>query len=81
VTILIVRHARAGRRDRWQKDDRLRPLSKKGRVQAQALPTLLHDIVGDQPLLVSSPWVRCVETLEPLAATLGVPVETDDVLG
>ena len=30
--------------------------------------------------VVSSPYVRCVETVEPLAAALGVPVEEDDRL-
>jgi broad specificity phosphatase PhoE len=81
VTILLVRHARAGRRDRWRGDDRLRPLSKAGKAQAQALPDLLLGIGGDQPRLVSSPWVRCIETLAPLAAVLGLAVETDDTLG
>ena len=81
MTILLVRHARAGRRDRWRGDDRLRPLSKAGKAQAQALPDLLRGIGGDQPRLVSSPWVRCIETLAPLAAILGLAVETDDTLG
>ena len=30
--------------------------------------------------VVSSPYARCVETVEPLAAALGVPVEQDDRL-
>jgi broad specificity phosphatase PhoE len=81
VTILLVRHARAGRRDRWRGDDRLRPLSKAGKAQAQALPDLLRGIGGDQSRLVSSPWVRCIETLAPLAAVLGLAVDTNDVLG
>lgn len=29
---------------------------------------------------MSSPYVRCVETVEPLAAELGLPVELDDRL-
>jgi 8-oxo-dGTP diphosphatase len=81
VTILLVRHARAGRRDRWVGDDRLRPLSKKGRAQAKALPALLLPLIGDAPArLLSSPWVRCMETLEPLAAALGTAVDADDTL-
>ena len=59
VTILLVRHARAGRRDRWKGDDRLRPLSKRGTAQARALPALLQDFAAGSGLrLVSSPWVR-----------------------
>jgi 8-oxo-dGTP diphosphatase len=82
VTILLVRHARAGRRDRWTGPDALRPLSKKGRTQAQALPDLLASWTAGRPLrLVSSPWVRCIQTLEPLAAAVGVPVVEDEILG
>jgi phosphohistidine phosphatase SixA len=82
VTILLVRHARAGRRDRWKGDDRLRPLSKRGTAQARALPALLQDFTAGSGLrLVSSPWVRCLETVEPLAAAHGLPVEPDEVLG
>lgn len=84
MTILLVRHARAGRRDRWKGDDRLRPLSKKGRGQAAGLPALLEPWVPTgraRPLLVSSPWVRCAETLAPLAATLHVEVAEDETLG
>jgi 8-oxo-dGTP diphosphatase len=82
VTIFLVRHARAGRRDRWVGDDRLRPLSKKGRAQAEALPGLLLPLITEHPVrLVSSPWLRCVQTLGPLAAALGAAVEPDDVLG
>ncbi|HEY2430827.1 MAG TPA: phosphoglycerate mutase family protein [Acidimicrobiales bacterium] len=80
--ILLVRHARAGQRHRWKGDDRLRPLSKKGRVQAAALPALIEPWTSARPpVLLSSPWVRCVETLGPLAAALDVPVETEDILG
>jgi broad specificity phosphatase PhoE len=82
VTILLVRHARAGRRDRWVGDDRLRPLSKKGRVQAEALSPKLRELVGAQVLtLRSSPWVRCVQTLEPLASALGTEIQSEDALG
>jgi broad specificity phosphatase PhoE len=82
VTILLVRHARAGRRDRWTGEDILRPLSKKGRIQAQALPGVVSSWTAGRPLrLLSSPWVRCIQTLEPLAASVGVPVTEDDMLG
>ena len=35
--VLLVRHAKAGDRDRWTGDDRLRPLDKRGRRQADAM--------------------------------------------
>jgi len=82
VTILLVRHARAGRRDRWVGDDRLRPLSRKGRVQADALPATVTPLLGAaRPRLLSSPWVRCLETLTPLSAVVGADVVVDEALG
>ncbi|HEX9530489.1 MAG TPA: phosphoglycerate mutase family protein [Acidimicrobiales bacterium] len=78
MAVLLVRHAKAGHRDRWAGDDRLRPLTPRGKDQAEALADLL---VPYQPaLLLSSPFVRCVQTVEPLAAALGVPVEEDGAL-
>jgi len=78
VAVFVVRHAAAGDRDAWEGDDRLRPLSKKGWKQARAIAVQL------QPLgvrrLISSPYVRCVQSLEPLAERLGVKVEADERL-
>ena len=63
--IYLVRHAKAGHRERWTDDDEVRPLTKKGWRQAKALVELFDT----QPFarLVSSRYVRCVQTLEPLA--------------
>jgi phosphohistidine phosphatase SixA len=78
VTSVLVRHASAGDRDDWKGDDRLRPLDARGRGQAAALVELLRPLAVRR--VVSSPYRRCVETVEPLAAALGVPVEEDDRL-
>jgi 8-oxo-dGTP diphosphatase len=75
VKLYIVRHADAGSRRAWDGDDDLRPLSRKGRRQAAALAEILAE--RDVTRLVSSPSVRCVETLGPLAARLGLTVEPD----
>jgi 8-oxo-(d)GTP phosphatase len=72
VTVVLLRHASAGDRDDWDGDDRFRPLDKKGRKQAQ----LLAEELRRTARLVSSPFARCVQTLEPF----GLPVETDDRL-
>jgi 8-oxo-dGTP diphosphatase len=76
--ILLVRHAKAGDRTRWTGDDRLRPLDGRGRRQADAMVAPL----GGYGLtrLVSSPYVRCVQTLAPLAACMAMPVEHDDAI-
>ena len=76
--ILLVRHAKAGDRDAWTGDDRVRPLDKRGRRQADALVAPLAGYALTR--LVSSPYVRCVQTLEPLSAHLAMPVEPDDAL-
>jgi 8-oxo-dGTP diphosphatase len=75
---VVIRHSEAGSRERWEGDDRLRPLSKKGRRQARALVDALAGI----PLrrVLSSPYVRCVQTVEPLAEARGLPVEETEAL-
>ena len=64
-TLYFVRHAKAGSRTHWEEDDRARPLSKSGLKQAEALVSLLapHPISA----VWSSPYLRCVQTVEPLA--------------
>jgi len=64
--ILLVRHAEAGERKLWKGDDRARPLTEPGRTQALRLAGTLDG----QPLdaLVTSAYVRCVQTVEPLAS-------------
>ena len=73
MTLLLVRHAVALRRSDWTKPDHLRPLTPRGYAQADALPSLLADWRVDRVL--SSGSTRCIETVQPLAAKLGVPVE------
>jgi 8-oxo-dGTP diphosphatase len=78
VTSVLVRHASAGDRREWDGDDRLRPLDAKGRGQAAELV----DRIGPLKVrrVVSSPYARCVETVEPLAEAHGLSVELDDRL-
>jgi phosphohistidine phosphatase SixA len=75
---VLLRHASAGDRYLWADDDRLRPLDKKGRRQAEKLAEELG--TEDVRRVVSSPYARCVQTVEPLAAALGLEVELDDRL-
>ena len=71
--MLLVRHAHAGSRKDWAGPDRERPLSEKGSRQASALTALAATFAPQRVL--SSPYVRCVETVAPLAAELGLTVE------
>jgi len=76
--VLLVRHAKAGDRAHWTGDDRLRPLEERGRRQARALVAPLAG--WGVTRLVASPYVRCVQTLEPIAAHLGVPIEHEPAM-
>ena len=73
--LYLVRHAKAGSRSNWLGDDSERPLSKNGRAQATALADLLGGLVTGK--IVSSPSLRCVQTLQPLADRLGKVVVND----
>lgn len=73
MAIYLVRHAKAGSRRDWDGPDTERPLTNGGWRQAVGLVHLLGAVAV--PRLVSSPYVRCRQTLEPLAAHLRLPVE------
>jgi 8-oxo-(d)GTP phosphatase len=74
MPLLVVRHARAGRRSAYEGDDLERPLSPRGRAQAEALVPLL---AGFRPRrILSSPAVRCFETVRPLAESVELPIES-----
>jgi len=77
-SVHLIRHAKAKNRLAWEEPDHLRPLTKRGRREALAIASGLED----EPLarLVSSPFVRCLQTLEPLALALDLPIETTDAL-
>lgn len=73
MTVYVVRHAKAGDREAWKGDDRLRPLTKSGERQADALVEILKDRPIDR--ILSSPYVRCVQSVEPLGKARKLPVE------
>ncbi len=76
--LYLVRHAKAGDREAWTEDDRLRPLTGKGRRQAEALVEAFADRRVDH--IVSSPFDRCVQTVRPLAIARHLSVEDNDSL-
>ena len=76
---VIVRHGSAGDRAKWREDDRLRPLDGRGERQAAALPGALSGLPVHR--ILTSPYVRCVQTVRPLAAALGLEFEETPALG
>jgi 8-oxo-dGTP diphosphatase len=75
VNIYLIRHAHAGSRSRWEGDDFDRPLSPRGLEQVAHLARLLADVT---PTAVwSSPAVRCIQTVEPIALSHGLEVVAD----
>ena len=75
--IYVIRHADAGVRGHGP-DDYLRPLSPGGHERAEVLADLLE--LTSASHIVSSPSVRCVQTVEPLAARQHRSVELSDTL-
>lgn len=69
----MVRHAKSGSREKWSGDDRKRPLTKKGIKQAQDLV----EVLSPYPVaaIYSSPYLRCVQTVQPLGKRLRQKVE------
>ena len=72
IPVYVIRHTKAGERDGWREPDELRPLSKTGRKQALKLWASLKDVRFTR--LVSSPFLRCIQTLEPFSEALGIDI-------
>jgi 8-oxo-dGTP diphosphatase len=77
-TVLIIRHGTAGRKARYHGDDRKRPLDRKGRAQAKSLVPQLQAFGAD--VVYAADRTRCVQTVEPLALTLDVPITAESAL-
>lgn len=78
VKLFVVRHADAGHRDGIARPDDLRQLSERGLREARGLRDQFAEAGVER--LLSSPVLRCRQTLQPLADRLGIAVETDERL-
>src|SRR5690348_8252775 len=74
----LVRHVNAGKRTLWHDDDRFRPASKTGQRQARGLPEVLSDARFER--IVSSPYVRCIESVAPLASARMIAIEVHEAM-
>lgn len=77
--IVLVRHAKAGKRSQWHGEDCKRPLDSVGRAQALRLVPFLSSFGIER--VVSAEPVRCVQTVHPFADSAGLDVVIDPVFG
>lgn len=80
VRIHLLRHAHAGDSYEWAGSDDLRPLTRKGRAQSEALGTFLEAHAIRPDVIVSSPKLRAQQTAEIVAMKFGMTVRTDSRL-
>jgi 8-oxo-dGTP diphosphatase len=71
-----VRHGKAVGRSGWKGADAARPLVERGVEQAAAMVDTLTAWAPKR--IVSSPAVRCVTTVAPLAAATGMTIKRDE---
>jgi 8-oxo-dGTP diphosphatase len=74
--LLLVRHGKAVGRSGWKGADAARPLVERGVEQAAAMVDTLTAWAPKR--IVSSPAVRCVTTVAPLAAATGMTIKRDE---
>ena len=72
MSVLLVRHATAGH-GTSAPDDHLRPLDERGWAQAEKLVDALAPY--EVRRILTSPYVRCRQTVEKLGRALELPVE------
>jgi phosphohistidine phosphatase len=81
MELYLLRHAHAGDPAKWHGDDAARPLSEKGRGQAERLGAFLA-ARGLQPgTIVTSPRLRALQTAQIVASALDLEPMVDDRLG
>lgn len=76
--IRVLRHAEAGTRTYREGPDEERPLTAEGRMQAEAIAAGMPP--GGVQRILTSPYARCRQSVEPLAELTGVPLENEALL-
>ena len=74
TTIYFVRHAHST----YTKEERERPLSEKGQLDAENVTHLLKDRHID--VVISSPYKRAIQTVQGIANTYHVSIEIEEDL-
>ncbi|WP_104435247.1 NUDIX hydrolase [Kineococcus xinjiangensis] len=74
--LVVLRHGKAHPRSEWTAPDFRRPLAPVGVAQAEVLVDLLA--CWGPGRVLTSPWVRCSQTVRPFAAAAGLRLEPVD---
>ncbi len=83
MRLVIIRHGPAGDRSEWEaegRDDRLRPLTTKGKKEVRRAAKGLRILVPQLDTLATSPLTRAVETADIVAEAYGCEVQVLDSL-
>ena len=77
--IIALRHAKALGREEWDGKDLARPLTARGKKQANAIVGPL--LAFGTRKIISSPAIRCIKTVAPLSASLAAKIEKSPLIG
>lgn len=80
LELYLLRHAHAGDPSEWATDDAQRPLSRRGKRQAERLAQFLAERGFAPDTIVSSPKLRARQTAEILADSIGIAISLDERL-
>jgi phosphohistidine phosphatase len=80
IQLHLLRHAHAGDPVKWSGPDDVRPLSEKGRGQAERLGLFLAESGFDPDAILSSPKIRALDTARLVATPLGLPTRVVEAL-
>ena len=78
MKLLVIRHGPAGDPEEWErqgKDDRLRPLTPKGKKEVRKVAAGLLRLVPGVDLIATSPWTRAAQTAEIVNKEYGAEIE------
>ncbi|HEX5572536.1 MAG TPA: histidine phosphatase family protein, partial [Ktedonobacterales bacterium] len=78
MRLYFLRHAHALAHADWQGEEAARPLTDKGRGQAEGAAKGLATLRPGFEAIISSPYIRAYETAVIVGRVTGLPVATDD---
>ena len=78
ATVLLVRHAKAGKKSRWKGDDALRPLDAEGEDQARRL-SVVAPCYGPARIATAD-LLRCADTVRGVSQETGIAVDIEPKL-